>query len=107
SAAALSLSPFWVLAATGLAIGPVYPVMIALTARRFPRAIGTASGLAAGAGAIGGFVWPWLAGAIGDALSPRASIALLAGCALLIAIAAFGLAGEGSPPSAAIDEWQT
>jgi fucose permease len=52
--------------AVGLALGCVYPVMISLAAQRFPHARGTAAGLAAGAGALGGFAIPWITGALGD-----------------------------------------
>jgi fucose permease len=52
--------------AAGLALGCVYPVMISLAAQRFPHARGTAAGLAAGAGALGGFAIPWITGALGD-----------------------------------------
>lgn len=52
--------------ATGLSLGAVFPVMIALAGRRFPQASGTAAGLVAGAGACGGFMVPWLAGVVGD-----------------------------------------
>ena len=50
----------------GFALGCVYPVMIAGTGKQFPHAPGTAAGLAAGAGAVGGCFVPWLTGAIGD-----------------------------------------
>ena len=78
----------------GLALGPVYPVTIALTGRRFPQAVGTASGLVAGAGASGGFCLPWVSGAIGDASSAPFAIAVLGASALLIAIAAFTFARQ-------------
>jgi len=64
--------------AAGLALGCVYPLMIALTGQRFPHARGTAAGLAAGAGALGGFAVPWLTGALGDAVGVRAAYASLA-----------------------------
>jgi fucose permease len=99
SASAFSLgSLVWVLGAAGLALGPVYPLMISLAARRFPEAVGTASGLASGAGALGGFSLPWLAGSVGDAISMRAAIAAIGSCSLLIALAALALArGTGEP----------
>jgi nitrate/nitrite transporter NarK len=85
-------SLIWVLGSAGLALGPVYPLMISITARRFPHAVGLASGLASGAGALGGFSLPWLSGAIGDAIGMRSAIATIGGCSVLIALAAFGLA---------------
>jgi fucose permease len=101
SASVFSLGSLtWVLGAAGLALGPVYPLMISLAARRFPEAVGTASGLASGAGALGGFSLPWLAGAVGDAIGMRAAIATIGSCSLLIALAALALArGTGEPRS--------
>jgi fucose permease len=68
--AATPLLPFapleLALFAVGAALGSVYPLMIALAAQRAPEARGTAAGLAAGAGALGGFAVPWLTGAAGD-----------------------------------------
>jgi fucose permease len=90
-AAVASWSPVVALAAAGLALGPVYPVSIALTGMHFPRASGAALGLVAGAGALGGFVLPWIGGAVGDALEAKASIALFGACACLIALGAFAL----------------
>lgn len=85
SAAAAALS--WVeatLFAAGLALGCVYPLMIALAGQRLPHARGTAAGLAAGAGALGGFAVPWLTGALGDAAGMRVAFGSLAlWCALL------------------------
>lgn len=72
----------------GLALGCVYPVMIALAGQRFPQAPGTAAGIAAGAGALGGFTVPWLTGALGDAFGAPSALVSLAGWSLLIAIAA-------------------
>jgi fucose permease len=68
-AGVISASPQVVIvfAAVGFSLGCVYPVMIAGTGKQFPHAPGTAAGLAAGAGAVGGFFVPWLTGLIGDA----------------------------------------
>jgi fucose permease len=102
TASALSLTALvWILGATGLALGPVYPVMISLAARRFPNALGTASGLVAGAGAAGGFALPWCCGAIGDAFGMRAAVTTIGGSALLIAVAALALARSELPRTAA------
>ena len=75
--------------ATGALLGFVFPVFVSLTTQRFPAARGTATGIVTGAGAAGGFVVPWLAGAIGDRfgvaaafLSLAAWCLALAGCAL-------------------------
>jgi len=98
-ASALGVAAATVLAATqvaavfallGIALGCVYPVMIAGAGRQFPEMPGTAAGLVAGAGAVGGFCVPWLTGAFGDLLGVANGIATLAvWCAL---IAAGGLA---------------
>lgn len=83
--------------AAGLALGGVYPVMIALTGRHFPGA-GTALGLVAGAGACGGFVLPWISGVAGDAFDARYSIAVLGVGASLIAVGALVLGRERLDP---------
>ena len=82
-AVAFSFPPALALGVCGLALGPVYPVTIALTGRRFPRAVGTTSGLVAGAGASGGFCMPWLSGAVGDASSATFAIAVLGASTLV------------------------
>lgn len=71
----------------GLALGCVYPIMIARAGQQFPRIPGTAAGLVAGAGAAGGFFVPWLTGVVGDG----AGIATGIGCgALWCALVAAG-----------------
>jgi MFS family permease len=77
--------------AAGLALGGVFPIVIALAAQRFPHARGTAAGLAAGAGSLGGFTVPWLTGALGDAAGVSAAIGSLALWSLLIALAGAAL----------------
>ncbi len=87
--------------AGGLALGAVYPVMIALAGDRFPFASGTAAGLVAGAGALGGFVVPWLTGALGDFAGLAAGLATFSAWCLLItgaAIVLSRLSGATSPP---------
>ena len=74
--------------AVGLPLGCVYPVMIALAGQRFPERPGTAAGVAAGAGALGGFAVPWLTGALGDGLGAPLALASLALWSLLITGAA-------------------
>jgi len=80
-----------VMAFVGLALGAVYPAMIGLAGDRFPAASGTAAGIVAGAGAVGGFVLPWLAGALGDAFGLGAGLAAVAACCLVITAAAIAL----------------
>jgi fucose permease len=74
--------------AAGLALGCVYPVMIALAAQRFPHARGTAAGLAAGAGALGGFAIPWITGAVGDAFGVTLAFGTLSLWSILLAVCA-------------------
>ena len=74
--------------AVGAALGSVYPVMIALAAQTSPSASGTAAGLAAGAGALGGFFVPWSSGAIGDAAGIAVGFGTLALWCAAIAVAA-------------------
>lgn len=81
--------------AAGVALGCVYPLMITLAAQSFPHARGTAAGLAAGAGALGGFGVPWLAGALGDRAGVDAAIASMAGWCALIGVAALAARGPG------------
>jgi fucose permease len=71
---------------TGLALGVVYPLMISLASRRFPEARGTAAGVTAGAGAVGGFVIPWASGGIGDVFGIVAAVVSLAAWSALIAV---------------------
>ena len=87
--------------ATGLCLGLVFPVFVALAALRFPDARGTATGIVTGAGAAGGFVAPWLAGLLGDARGVRAAfLSLAAWCVVLAACAVFGL-GRKAPAQGA------
>ena len=81
-------SPELVFGFTGLALGCVYPLAVALVGQRFPDARGMATGLTAGAGAVGGFVVPWLHGAIGDRFGVGVAVASLALWSLLVGGAA-------------------
>jgi fucose permease len=86
--ASVTLAISWIEAvffAIGLALGCVYPLMIALTARSFPNAEGTAAGRVAGFGALGGFVLPWFTGALGDASGLAVALGSLAFWSLAIA----------------------
>jgi len=92
SASQLARIPLpWAAALTGFALGPVYPVMISLSAQRFPHALGVTLGLVAGAGAAGGFCIPWLIGVIADASSVRVAIGLLGALSLAISAGALSL----------------
>jgi fucose permease len=86
--------------ATGMALGCVYPLMIALVGQRVPDARGLAAGLAAGAAAAGGAAVPWLTGSLGDALGVSGALASLAGwCAVIAGAAALarGVRQAGAP----------
>ena len=72
----------------GAALGCVYPLMIALAGQTSLAASGTAAGLAAGAGALGGFAVPWLTGAAGDAAGIALGFGSLALWCAAIALAA-------------------
>ena len=80
----------FVLFTVGAALGCVYPVMIGLAGHRFPHARGMATGLAAGAGALGGFAIPWVSGAASDAFGMGVGFGSLAlWCALIAGAAAW------------------
>ncbi len=74
--------------ALGAALGSIYPVMIALAGQAAPSARGMATGLVAGAGALGGFAVPWLTGAAGDAAGIGLGFGSLALWCAAIAVAA-------------------
>lgn len=71
--------------AAGASIGAIFPLVVALTAQRFPHARGTSAGLAIGIGSIGGFAVPSLTGALGDAMGVTAAVGSLAIWPALIA----------------------
>ena len=73
----------------GAALGFVFPLMIALAGQRFPESRGTATGLVAGAAALGGFAIPWLHGAVGDHTTVVTAVGTLALWCLVIAAAAW------------------
>lgn len=70
----------------GFALGPVFPLTLALAAQRFPHTLGSVIGLAAGAGSIGCFVVPWLTGALGDQVGIAFALKWLSVWALAIAL---------------------
>jgi fucose permease len=78
------------LGAAGFALGPVYPVMIALAGQRFPQVCGAAVGLAAGAGTLGGFAIPWITGSIGDGVGIAFAVGSLGAWSLAIALGSEG-----------------
>ena len=70
----------------GFALGPVFPLTLALVSQRFPHALGSVIGLAAGAGSTGCFVVPWLTGAIGDQVGITYAVKWLSVWAIAIAL---------------------
>lgn len=78
-----------VLAAIGVALGSVYPLMIVIAGQRFPHAMGTAAGLVAGAGGAGAMVVPPLTGALGDGAGVAIGFGSVSLWSLLIAASAF------------------
>jgi fucose permease len=75
--------------AVGLALGFVFPVLVALAGERAAEARGVAIGLVVGAGALGGFALPWLHGAIGDRGGPALAVGSLAVWSALAGAAAW------------------
>jgi fucose permease len=92
-------APELLLGATGLALGGVFPLMVALSARAAPEAAGRAVGLVAGIASAGGFVLPWLTGALAEWLGLRSALGSLSlWCALLCAAAV--VAAKSAPRDA-------
>ena len=80
--------PELAMAATGLALGGVFPVMIGLAGQTLPSSPATAVGLAGGLGSLGGFVIPWWTGRVASTNGLPFAIASLAGWLLLLLAAA-------------------
>lgn len=80
--------PELAMAATGLVLGGVFPVMIGLAGQSLPSSPATAVGLAGGLGSLGGFVIPWWTGRVASANGLPFAIASLAGWLLLLLAAA-------------------
>jgi fucose permease len=79
--------PELVFFATGLGLGVVFPLLVLFAGSAWPGRRASAVGLVVGAGALGGFAVPWLAGGVGDRLGPEAAVGSLAALALVIALA--------------------
>jgi len=89
ASALTALPPEAAFLATGLALGSVFPLLVLFAGNAWPERRATAVGLVVGAGSLGGFCVPWLAGALGDRLGPAAAVGSLAGLSLAIAAAAW------------------
>lgn len=81
-------TPELVMAITGFALGGAFPILIALAGTTLPGRAGSAVGLAAGLGSLGGFVVPWMTGRIATATSLSTAFVVLAGWMWLLAGAA-------------------
>ena len=82
-------------ALTGLAFGPVYPMIMVIGGALYPNRIAAVTGALAGAAVVGGIIYPPLMGLISD----EAGIALAMYGACLLAFASAGalaVAGFGS-----------
>ena len=98
-----TLAPLALVSAlAGIALGPVFPLVMSLVALRFQRQSGTAMGIVAACGAAGGFVVPWLVGALGDAFGMPAAMTMLGMLALLISVPALALSRREAPRDAAV-----
>jgi hypothetical protein len=80
--------PELAMAAAGLALGGVFPVMIALAGLTLPSSPATAVGLAGGLGSLGGFVVPWYTGRLASSAGLPFAIAALSGWLLLLVASA-------------------
>jgi fucose permease len=95
----------WVFGLAGLTLGPVFPLLVALGARSLPARPGLATGVLTGVGSLGGFVLPWLAGAVGDRGGVDVSIATLVVAAAVLggaAVLAFKLRRRPADPEAGL-----
>lgn len=82
--------PELAMAATGFFLGGVFPVMIGLAGQQLPNRAGLAVGLAGGLGSLGGFVVPWITGALAASGGLGIALAALSGwLGLLVAGATF------------------
>jgi fucose permease len=81
-------APELVFGAAGLALGVVFPLVVTLAGAAVPERRATAVGLVVGAGSLGGFALPWLAGALGDRIGARGAVAALALAAAAVALGA-------------------
>jgi fucose permease len=62
------------LAAVGLGFAAIYPTIMAITARAYPRRFATMVGVLVAAGGLGGILFPWLGGVVGQASGLRATM---------------------------------
>lgn len=84
-------TPELAMAIAGFALGGAFPILIALAGTTLPGRAGTAVGLAAGLGSLGGFVVPWLTGKIATGAGLSTAFVVLAGWMWVLAAAAVTL----------------
>ncbi len=85
----------WALA-VGICLGGVFPLMVTLAGERVPHRVGTATAIVVGTASLGGFVVPWMAGALGERAGVSVAMASLAIVCLALAVAAWS-AREPAP----------
>ena len=81
-------SPEFAMAAVGLVLGGVFPIMIGLAGKTLPSSPATALGLAGGLGSLGGFVVPWATGRVAADAGLPIAFTSLAAWLLLLSLAA-------------------
>lgn len=62
------------LAAVGFGFAAIYPTIMAITAGAYPRRFATMVGVLVAAGGLGGILFPWLGGVVGQASGLRATM---------------------------------
>jgi fucose permease len=82
----------------GFALGPVFPLTLALAAQRFPHALGSIIGVVAGAGSTGCIVVPWLTGALGDQAGIAFAVKWLSVWAIAIVLGGAMILRSRKPP---------
>src|SRR5512142_3169239 len=60
----------------GLSFAAIYPTVLAIAADRYERAAGTIFGLLFAIGLLGGMLFPWIVGHVGQAYSVHAGMAV-------------------------------
>ena len=79
-----------VLGLIGLTLANIFPAVIAVAGEAYPRAVGATSGLLIAAGGVGGAIFPWLTGVVGEMAG--LGVALAGGLGLLALLFAAELA---------------
>ena len=72
------------LGAVGLGFAPIYPTIMAITAGSYPRRFATLAGILVAAGGLGGALFPWLGGVVGQEWGLRGTLWL--GTSLAVAL---------------------